>query len=119
MVRAKTADTATLTGNDEVNVIHGGDGDDMIDGGAGDDTINGGAGIDTIDGGAGNDTINGGAGGDILTGGEGDKDIFIIAYGEGGDMIDFELPARGVSGAQDLVHLKGFPSDKRSSGGNS
>ena len=73
--------------------------------------------IDTIDGGAGNDTINGGAGIDMITGGAGDKDIFIIAYGEGGDSIDFELPARGVSGAQDLVHLKGFPSDKRAVAG--
>ena len=85
MVRAKTATTVLLTGNDEVNVITGGDGDDTINGEAGDDTINGGAGDDTINGGLGNDTINGGPGGDMITGGAGDKDIFIIAYGEGAD----------------------------------
>jgi len=37
-----------LTGNEQVNVIHGGDGDDFIVGGASSDTLSGDNGIDTI-----------------------------------------------------------------------
>ena len=89
-----------LVGTDGADQIEGLNGKDTLDGGAENDTLLGGKGKDSLVGGAGNDSLiggngkdilNGGVGRDILTGGEG-KDTFVIASGNGEDIItDFEL----------------------------
>ncbi|UZD91363.1 DUF6923 family protein [Cognatishimia activa] len=123
------------TGND---VAHGGEGEDKIQGEAGNDMLSGGDGRDYLAGGTGNDVLLGGAGGDKLVGGTGsdtieggtgndhmwggqwrgdnDADTFIVAGGNGSDMIhDFEvdhdqidLSAYGV----EFSDLQGVMKDK-------
>ncbi|WP_228021271.1 alkaline phosphatase [Vasconcelosia minhoensis] len=80
-------------------------GDDFIDGGAGNDRIGGKSGNDTLIGGNGDDLIWGDDGDDLLRGGLGNdtltgddfsggsgSDTFVLAAGEGTDMImDFEV----------------------------
>ncbi|MGB5636523.1 MAG: hypothetical protein WBM86_27600, partial [Waterburya sp.] len=81
--------------------LEGGNGKDTLTGEAGDDTISGGngkdelfglAGDDIISGDNGSDLLNGGLGNDTLSGGNG-SDLFVLAAGEGTDMItDFSNP---------------------------
>ena len=67
--------------------------DDSLVGGDGDDRLFGNGGADTLDGGDGDDRLSGGEGNDMLIGGDGD-DIFVLAAGEGPDIIvDFEVGA--------------------------
>ena len=93
-------------GND---LIWGGQGNDLLKGEGGDDMVYGGPGNDLIYGNAGNDRLFGGTENDIITGGEGDdllrgslgydlltgnegSDSFVLASGEGTDIItDLEL----------------------------
>ena len=79
-------------GNDS---IYGGDGNDFLYGGTGNDTLRGNDGndsmlgqngADTLYGDNGNDGLNGGAGDDRLEGGQG-ADTYLIAKGDGHDVI--------------------------------
>ncbi|MGK7921604.1 MAG: LamG-like jellyroll fold domain-containing protein [Trichodesmium sp.] len=77
-------------GNRGLDFVNGGDGDDMLRGGKDADRILGGIGEDTILGEKGNDLLDGGEGDDTLSGGEG-SDRFVLAPGNGSDIIlDFE-----------------------------
>ena len=75
-----------LFGGQGFDTLNGGSGNDLLDGGNGRDFLRGGTGKDTLIGGMGKDTLRGGQGNDILTGGNG-KDIFVLAPGEGGNLI--------------------------------
>lgn len=80
-----------LRGTNNNDSILGLAGDDRIRGRNGDDQILGGPGDDRIRGNNGNDTLMGGAGNDVLFGNNG-SDIFVLALGEGTDIIwDFDL----------------------------
>ena len=59
----------------------------QITGNANNNSIIGGKGVDTLNGGDGADTLKGGVGNDILSGGSGD-DVFLVADGEGNDVIN-------------------------------
>lgn len=94
-----------LDGDDRAN---GRGGDDILDGGSGADTLNGGDGNDILLGGAQADRLLGGKGDDVLDGGKGadslqggaDSDTFVLARGNGTDVIqDFR-------NGQDLIGLK-------------
>ena len=88
-----------LFGEQGYDILNGGNGRDFLDGGNGRDLLMGGNGNDTIVGGVGKDILRGGQGNDILTGGSG-KDTFVLALGEGKDLItDFDK--------QDLIGLAG------------
>ena len=105
-------------GNDRVRGLSG---DDLLRGGLGDDTLIGGSGSDTLYGGDGNDTLLGGNGRDRLQGGAGldvlagdaiagrsSSDTFILAAGQGSDIIlDFEVGTDviGLSGGLDANSL--------------
>ncbi len=82
----------TLSGGKGKDILNGGTGNDILNGGKGKDILNGGTGNDILDGGKGKDILNGGTGNDILDGGKG-KDIFVLAAGDGTDIItDWEEP---------------------------
>ncbi|MBD1927824.1 DUF4347 domain-containing protein [Trichocoleus sp. FACHB-90] len=71
--------------------IYGGTGSDRIYGNDGNDFLYGESGNDLIFGDSGNDLIRGGLGNDIVTGGAG-RDTFVLARGEGTDIIqDFQI----------------------------
>ncbi|MEM9977757.1 MAG: CAP domain-containing protein [Cyanobacteria bacterium P01_D01_bin.2] len=87
-------DSGGAIGGDDV--IFGGAGSDRIGGKGGDDVLFGGEGDDALWGDDGDDLLRGGLGNDMLTGdnfsGGSGADIFILAAGEGMDMImDFEV----------------------------
>ena len=67
-----------VTGSDHADTLTGSTGKNTLEGGSGNDTLKGGAGNDTLQGGPGNDTLDGGA----------DDDTFIIARGDGKDIIN-------------------------------
>ena len=82
-------------GND---AISGGEGSDYLLGNIGDDAISGGAGDDVLLGDLGNDILRGGEGEDIVFGGEG-TDTFVLAAGEGANiLLDF-------TSGEDLIGL--------------
>ena len=93
-------------GSDEVNEINGGNGKDnlvgseerdLISGGNGRDTLTGLDGDDSLNGGNGRDLLIGGNGNDVLNGGNG-KDTFVIAPGQGMDIIeDFNNDSIGLT----------------------
>ncbi|HEY9656905.1 MAG TPA: hypothetical protein V6C65_00470 [Allocoleopsis sp.] len=94
-----------LGGDDRVN---SGGGDDIVDGGSGKDVITGSTGNDILIGGTGNDRIFGNSGDDLLDGGKGSDlaaggagaDTFVLARGNGSDIIqDFR-------NGQDFIGLK-------------
>jgi Ca2+-binding RTX toxin-like protein len=93
-----TANSDTITGDTNNNIL---------DGGAGNDTILGVAGTNTLYGGAGNDLITGGTAVDTIYGGDGDDTIFsstgndTIYGGNGLDTMDFS----GRSGTKVFVNL--------------
>jgi ketosteroid isomerase-like protein len=76
----------TLIGNQGNDFLYGGDGDDVLIGEAGHDDLYGGKGNDILIGGKGDNNLYGNEGDDILIGGPG-KDIFVLARGEGSDLI--------------------------------
>jgi Ca2+-binding RTX toxin-like protein len=86
------------------------EGADTLTGTSGDDNLAMLGGDDVVDGGAGHDTIAGNSGNDTMTGGEG-ADLFVIATGDGADVItDFvartdriDLTALGVTAIEDLT----------------
>ena len=79
----------TTEGGDDM--LYGGPGHDLILGHGGSDRLFGGTDNDQLVGGEGDDLLRGGLGYDILTG-EGGSDSFVLAMGEGTDIItDFEL----------------------------
>jgi Ca2+-binding RTX toxin-like protein len=87
------AGAATLSGNDQNNVI-----------------LSQGAGADALSGGAGNDTLAGGDGADTLTGGTGDDhylvgatDVVVEAAGEGRDTYEGLLTAINLGGAATTI----------------
>ncbi|MEM8569965.1 MAG: calcium-binding protein [Pseudomonadota bacterium] len=93
-----------IKGGRENDWIDSGDGKDTVWAGHGDDYGLGGAGDDAILGGRGNDTVIGGFGSDMLEGGHG-IDTFVLAQGEGTDIIlDFTI-------GEDLIGLGGGISD--------
>lgn len=73
---------ATITGNNQANILVGGPADDLIRGKGGNDDISGGAGNDRLKGGGGNDIIKDGEGADRMWGGNG-NDIFQLVGGDG------------------------------------
>ena len=97
-----------LSGGDGNDRLKGGNGKDTLTGGLGNDTIEGGNGNDSLTGGDGNDTLRGGNGSDVLMGGLGNdslkgsngSDIFVLAAGDGADMVlDFSRQDRiGLAG---------------------
>ncbi|HYD66542.1 hypothetical protein [Azospirillum sp.] len=100
------------TGDDPVA---GDTGNDPVAGGAGDDLVIGGTGNDLLIGGAGNDVIHDGSGNDVMVGGK-DRDVFVIATGDGHDVItDFatgdvleiahDVDGLSVAAPNDLVAL--------------
>jgi VCBS repeat-containing protein len=78
---------ATITGDNNDNILNGTTGDDTIDGLGGNDTINGDAGNDTINGGDGNDFIDGGAGSDTINAGDGDD---IVVYDAADNLANYD-----------------------------
>ena len=88
-----------LNGNAGNDILFGESGDDLLDGGSGKDRLYGGIGDDIVEGGDGNDLLFAGSGDDFLRGEMGDDilygqrgvDTFILASGEGTDLIrDYE-----------------------------
>lgn len=78
------------------DLIYGGAGNDRIGGKGGNDQLWGEEGDDAIWGDNGDDLIYGGAGNDILNGGQG-SDIFVIAIGDGTDIIrDFKVGSDSI-----------------------
>lgn len=95
-------DDASEGGDD---MLYGGPGDDLIWGHGGNDRLFGGTDNDRLVGGAGDDLLRGSLGYDILTG-EGGSDRFVLAMGEGMDIItDFEIDV------DSLVLYTGITSD--------
>lgn len=95
-----------IGGNDH---IFGGAGDDRIGGKGGDDILLGGEGNDAIWGDDGDDLLRGGLGNDKLTGddysGGSGSDVFVLAAGEGTDLImDFELGIDFIGLADGLTY---------------
>ena len=87
------------------DMLYGGPGHDLIFGNGGSDRLFGGTDNDQLMGGDGDDLLRGGLGNDILTGDAG-SDLFVLAVGEGTDIInDFELEVDG------LVFYSGITSD--------
>ncbi|WP_210207834.1 peroxidase family protein [Bosea caraganae] len=89
-LRAGTAGSDVLIGDDGANdvvglagddVLIGGDGEDNASAGEGNDFVNAGEGFDIVLAGSGDDVVFGGSGGDVIEGEAGDDRIF----GEGGD----------------------------------
>ena len=96
-------DDYTSEGGDDM--LYGGPGDDLILGHGGSDRLFGGTDNDRLVGGPGDDLLRGSLGFDILTG-EGGSDRFVLAMGEGTDIItDFEIEA------DSLVFYTGITSD--------
>ena len=96
-------------GDDGNDRLYGGDGFDELNGGIGKDFLYGGNNNDTLFGNNDNDTLYGEAGDDILDGGQGsdvllgglNNDIFVIAVGNGSDIVqDFQdgFDKMGLSG---------------------
>ena len=80
-----------LKGESGNDMLYGGPGSDFVYGDAGNDRLFGGTEDDIMAGGAGDDLLRGSLGYDVLTGDEG-RDIFVLASGEGTDIItDLEL----------------------------
>jgi len=97
---------ANNAGGDDL--IYGGSGNDRIDGDGGNDIIYGEDGDDSIRGDEGDDFLIGGAGRDRLFGEEG-ADTFVLALGEGDDIIrDFEVGVDmiGLSGGLTFADLR-------------
>jgi myo-inositol-hexaphosphate 3-phosphohydrolase len=85
------------------DIIYGGAGNDRISGKGGDDQLYGGAGDDYLFGDNGDDLLRGGLGNDRLVGGQG-NDIFVLAAGEGTDVIrDFQVGADRIGLAEGLT----------------
>ncbi|MEL7010938.1 MAG: hypothetical protein AAGM29_20410 [Cyanobacteria bacterium J06588_4] len=82
-------DDYTSEGGDDM--LYGGPGDDLIFGHGGSDRLFGGTDNDRLVGGEGDDLLRGSLGFDILTG-DGGSDSFVLAMGEGTDIItDFKI----------------------------
>jgi Ca2+-binding RTX toxin-like protein len=122
-----TGGNDTLTGGLGSDVISGFAGDDSLIGGGGDDSLNGGLGNDTISSEGGNDTLIGAAGDDSLLGGNEDDllrggdgvdtlrggagsdtlagndgvDTYVLAVGEGRDVLTTFDPLEDVFGLAD------------------
>lgn len=93
-----------IIGSSQANRLNGLAGDDFLDGGEGQDLLEGREGNDTLNGSEGDDVLLGAAGADTLTGGDG-RDQFVLAAGNGTDLItDFE-------DTQDLMVLDGITFD--------
>lgn len=101
----------TLLGNSGDDRLDGGAGHDTLKGHSGNDLLMGGAGEDTLFGGSGNDKLRGGAGDDILFGQSG-ADLFVLARGEGRDIIkDFKdgvdhIDLSALTGARSMDQIK-------------
>ncbi|MEO0869734.1 MAG: calcium-binding protein, partial [Cyanobacteria bacterium J06642_11] len=104
--RNERADGSAYAGGDDF--IDGGTGDDLISGKSGNDELLGGDGNDRIWGDGGDDLINGGAGADILFGDSrrGGTDTFVLAVGEGGDVIE----DYNFGGVIDIIQVLGATS---------
>jgi serralysin len=118
---------ATITGNNNNNVLTGGNsdddifgrggkdilrgkgGDDLLDGGEGADRLFGGAKNDTLEGDNGNDTLSGGKGADLLVGGDGND---TLTGGAGQDTFQLDRPLAtyadmitDFSVTDDVIHI--------------
>ncbi len=76
-----------LYGGRDRDVIDGSEGSDLLGGGSEADILRGGTQNDILKGGAGDDEINGGTGNDMLQD-DGGYDRYILAAGDGSDIID-------------------------------
>ena len=96
----------SLFGEQGFDTLDGGDGRDVLEGGNGKDSLLGGKGNDILLGGVGKDTLIGGQGNDVLTGGRG-RDTFVLALGDGTDLItDFSAQDRiGLAGGLGIGQL--------------
>lgn len=80
-----------LRGDLDADTVSGGSGNDSLFGGKGNDQLVGNAGDDFLNGDRDRDTLSGGDGLDTLTGGT-EGDVFVLATGQGSDIItDFEV----------------------------
>ena len=82
-------------------------GDDVIAGRSATDAISGGGGSDALYGLSGDDTLTGGTGDDVLEGGAG-SDTFVIASGDGADIIVDFFSGPGVEDIIDLTGIAGI-----------
>lgn len=99
-----------IAGNSNADVLYGGAGNDTLEGNSGNDQLFGGDGDDTLIGGTGTDRLTGGKGDDRLTGNSG-YDDFVIAPGDGNDIItdftpgedDLDLSAFAIGSFENLL----------------
>ena len=82
---------ATITGNNNANILIGTNSGDVINAGGGCDIVLAGNGNDRIDGGAGSDLISGGNGNDTIDGGAGAEDLlrcyFVVPFFSSEDVV--------------------------------
>jgi glycerophosphoryl diester phosphodiesterase len=86
VLRGDSNDNVPDSAEDGDDVLYGGDGNDRLVGRGGDDQLFGQAGNDRLWGNSGDDLLRGGVGRDTLEGNDG-RDTFVIAAGEGTDVI--------------------------------
>ena len=86
-------------------LVTGGSGADGLAGSPAADLILGGAGPDTLSGWLGNDVLQGGSGDDLLQGGDG-NDLYLVATGDGRDIL------QDPQGAQDELRWLDVPSSE-------
>ena len=87
LLESAESEVNQINGTNKKDNLVGTDGRDLISGGNGKDILSGKSGDDVLNGGNGKDTLIGGNGDDVLNGGNG-KDTFVIAKGQGSDLIE-------------------------------
>ena len=94
----------TITGDGNVNILHGAEGIDTIHGAGGNDFVYGDGGNDVVAGDAGNDYVNGGAGNDTIIGGAG---YDVLDGSDDTDTVDYSATTLGVTVALTALNRDG------------